>query len=75
MILSIPKASVKFLRVVPTHIKLFMATRGSRLQSRAQGGCPRVIQTKQFLIRKISSNSAKLHLSSDSVTSLKLKLI
>jgi hypothetical protein len=52
-----------------------MATQGSRLWSRAQGGRPRVIQTKWFLIRNVSSNSAKLYFLSDSVASLELKLI
>ena len=61
MILSIPKVSVKLLWVVLTHKKLFTVTRGPRLRSRAQGGHPRVIQTKCFPIGKVSSNSAKPH--------------
>ena len=60
-VLSIPKALVKFLWVVPTHRKSFTATWGPWLRSRVQGGRPKMIQTKQFLIRKVNSNSAKLH--------------
>jgi hypothetical protein len=74
-ILSIPKASVKFLWVVSTHKKLFTATQGPRLWSRAQGGHLKVIWTKWFPIRKVASNSAKLYFLSDSVALLELRLI